>query len=181
MNELIDLLNGQYSEDMERASLEVLKKFDIDDVPVPIVRIMSELGFKVVVQNYEEDNLSGIIGIDFKLVDKFGSDKVISLNRKHQIGHQRFTMAHELCHYIFDFDRNSLEPYYDAYDTSQSDLDNEIRANTFAANLLMPKNVFKKKYEECKGMKKYDKVLELSKRFQVSGTAVTRRIEELRL
>ena len=89
-------------------------------------------------------------------------------------------MAHELCHYIFDFDRDSLEPYYDGYDTARADEANEMRANTFAANLLMPEWLFQQKYSEYSDLKQYDKVLQLSEDFQVSPTAVKRRIDELK-
>lgn len=180
INILIEELNRECREDMERASQEVLKEFAITSAPIPIVKIMSSLGFKVVLQNYEEENLSGIIGVDIKLFDKIGTDKIVSVSRKDTLGHQRFTIAHELCHYIFDFDRNSLEPYYDGYDASRAGAETEVRANTFAANLLMPKNIFIEQYERYISLPKYDLVLQLADEFKVSPTAVKKRMDELK-
>ena len=180
MRERIEVLNEKYSDDMKGAARKVLERFEAYTLPVPIVKIMSALGFKVFLQEYNEDTLSGIIGIDLKLMNKMGTDKVISVNKKDALGHQRFTMAHELCHYIFDFDRSSLSPYYDGYDTTKANLPTESRANTFAANLLMPEELFIEKYNECKNMQEYDKVIKLALDFQVSGTAVKKRIEELK-
>lgn len=180
MREIIELLKEEYSGDMKGAAKVVLEHFDAYVLPVPIVKIMSALGFKVILQEYNEPSLSGIIGIDLKLMNKMGSDKVISVNKKDALGHQRFTMAHELCHYIFDFDRNSLVPYYDGYDTKKADLQTESRANTFAANLLMPEELFVEKYREYSNMPEYDKVIRLASDFQVSGTAIKKRIEEVK-
>ena len=179
MNKLIEKLNRECSNDMEAASREVLKEFKISNAPVPIVKIMSSLGFKVVLQNYEEKNLSGIIGVDIELVDKIGTDKIVSVSRKDTLGHQRFTLAHELCHYIFDFDRDSLKPYYDGYDTAKADVETEVRANTFAANLLMPKEIFVAQYKMYLSLPKYDLVLKLADEFKVSPTAVKKRLDEL--
>ncbi len=178
---LIRELKENYSDNMEAAANIILKKFNISSIPIPIVKIMKLLDFEVIVQNYEfSSTLSGIIGIDYKLKDIYKSDKVISVNRKDNLGHQRFTMAHELCHYIFDFDRNNKLAYYDGYDTQNINQPAEKRANTFAANLLMPRDLFIKAYKDLSNLYLYDKVAELAKLFQVSETAISKRIDELR-
>ena len=89
-------------------------------------------------------------------------------------------MAHELCHYIFDFDRNNKLAFYDGYDTRNTNRPTEQRANTFAANLLMPKSLFIKAYTSLSDLYLYDKVAELARLFQVSETAITKRIDELK-
>lgn len=53
---------------------------------------MLVLGFKVLLQEYNEESLSGIIGIDLKFMSKMGSAKEISVNKKDALGHQRFTI-----------------------------------------------------------------------------------------
>ncbi len=181
VEKLIRDLNENYSDDMESAANKILKKFDISSAPIPIVKIMKLLGFEVIIQNYDfSPTLSGIIGIDYKLKDKYKTDKVISINRNDNLGHQRFTMAHELCHYIFDFDRNNKLAFYDGYDTRNTNRPTEQRANTFAANLLMPKSLFIKAYANLSDLYLYDKVAELARQFQVSETAITKRIDELK-
>lgn len=83
---------------------------------------------------------------------------------------KRFAAAHELGHYEMHKD---LHPVFS--DTEEDLLSwykggpHEMEANEFAAEFLMPSEVF---YNECKGKKFGPEVIEhLSKRFQISKTA----------
>lgn len=112
----------------------------------------------------------------------YDSDKVIAVNNKDNAGHQRFTMAHELAHYLFDFDVSKNIIYYNTYNTKENDSNIERRANFFAANLLMPEKIFKKEFQRVVVKSNlYVTVERLSDLFQVSGEAVRRRINELSL
>ena len=105
------------------------------------------------------------------------------INAYENRGHQRFTMAHELGHYIFDYDGKS--DFADEYSLDKERLtsETEIRVNRFAATLLMPKDIFTDKYKlfSLLGYKKETIVNELSDIFDVSETAILRRIGELGL
>lgn len=169
-------------DDMPSIANKILKAYYIEKMPVPIVQLAKKLCFSVFQQEFDKDNISGIIAIDPELREKFGNDKIITVNTKDNLGHQRFTIAHELAHYLFDFDENSSTQYYNAYDTTGSDNEIEERANFFAANLLMPRDEFVEKYNEYNGVfTLYDIVLKLSDDFQVSASAIKKRIEELSL
>ncbi len=75
------------------------------------------------------------------LVKKIGEDPTILLNAEDSTNRQRFTCAHELGHYVSRESDPSAYEYIDLRDTiwSASRVDpQEIWANAFAANLLMP-------------------------------------------
>lgn len=83
-----------------------------------------------------------------------------------------FVMAHELGHFelhrskskLFSDDDDTLNRWYEKNLSSE-----ETEANEFAAELLMPSDVF---YNECKGKKFNPAIIEhLADRFQVSKTA----------
>ena len=167
--------------EMPEVAQMILDRLGIEEVPIPIVAIMKSLNFQVVAGELK-DEISGIIGIDDDLAKNFKSSKVIAINNKDNVGHQRFTMAHELAHYLFDFDVSNQIVYYNTYNTFEDENEEERRANYFAANLLMPEKKFKKEFDNV-GIKNnlYVTVEKLSQIFQVSGEAVRRRISELSL
>ncbi|MCI8731050.1 MAG: ImmA/IrrE family metallo-endopeptidase [Lachnospiraceae bacterium] len=168
-------------EDMPSVTKIILGGLGIKKVPVPIVAIMKSLEFQVV-SGKMEDEISGIVAIDDALKKEFKSDKVIAINSKDNIGHQRFTMAHELAHYLFDFDVSNSITYYNAYNTKEDESESERRANYFAANLLMPEGIFREKFKQAVVENNlYLTVDNLSSIFQVSHEAVKRRIAELSL
>lgn len=167
--------------EMPEVAQMILDRLGIEEVPIPIVAIMKSINFQVVAGELK-DEISGIIGIDDDLAKNFKSSKVIAINNKDNVGHQRFTMAHELAHYLFDFDVSNQIVYYNTYNTFEDENEEERRANYFAANLLMPEKKFKKEFDNVVIKNNlYVTVEKLSQIFQVSGEAVRRRISELSL
>ena len=167
--------------EMPEVAQMILDRLGIEEVPIPIVAIMKSLNFQVVAGELK-DEISGIIGIDDDLAKNFKSSKVIAINNKDNVGHQRFTIAHELAHYLFDFDVSNQIVYYNTYNTFEDENEEERRANYFAANLLMPEKKFKKEFDNVVIKNNlYVTVEKLSQIFQVSGEAVRRRISELSL
>lgn len=156
------------------------------NIPLKIGNLVNTLGFKAIVNtNFKDKNLSGILGLNAnrKLGEDY-PDKIIMVNGNDNVGHQRFTIAHELAHYIFDAIHG--EEYYEAYyitDRNNANMIREYRANKFAANLLMPTILFIKRYQELSN-KTPDKdaiIINLARIFEVSLTAVQKRIKELDL
>lgn len=155
----------------------------------PIVAIAKHLGFVIFKgefenltgQNSDYRDASGMITIDGQLVENFGSDKVLVINPKENLGHRRFTIAHELAHYLFDFNETKQYRYVNFYRTNEVSNQVEIRASRFAA-LLMPVKLFKERYTyltNSKNITYYELVNKLADEFQVSPTAIVRRIDEL--
>ena len=107
------------------------KKFPVD--PITIAK---RLGLKVV----ETDLPKGNSGA---LVKQAGEDATIILDKKDHDNRKRFTSAHELGHYISRIESQDTTREY-AYIDLRSELssrgtnEEEVFANKFAANLLMP-------------------------------------------
>lgn len=174
-----DFRNKKYTVDnMGEVAEKVLDKFEIDQVPVPIISIIKKLGFQVYQQKME-DELSGFIVVDDQWKDRFGTNKLVLVNSEHNNGHKRFTIAHELAHYLFDYDEKKPS-YYNAYYKNSDRLPDERCANQFAANLLMPKNLFIDEYNKAKKLD-VNIVAMLADKFEVSAKAAERRLEELKL
>ena len=103
----------------------------------------------------------------------------------------RFVAAHELGHYLFDClgnpkyrDANCL--FTETYPKNNHNSEKEIRADRFAAELLMPHDLFKKQYINARDDKKYNPfgsqafIIEyLAKYFRVKKSSVIKRIGEV--
>jgi Zn-dependent peptidase ImmA (M78 family) len=146
-------------------------------VPVDIHSIAQEHNIAVRTENLE-DSVSGI------LVIKDGS-AVIGVNESHHPNRQRFTIAHEIGHFLLHNDKSNI--FIDAsptfYRDNKSSLgieSQEIEANMFAASLLMPEN-------ELRGLinnqhiDPYDDtaIRRLADQFKVSSQAITIRLIRL--
>jgi Zn-dependent peptidase ImmA (M78 family) len=104
-------------------------------VPVDVRAISGDCGTSVTEEELE-DSVSGFL----VLRDGRG---IIGVNRKHHPNRQRFTIAHELAHYLLHRDAASVfidaSPVFFRDETSsEGSKAQEIEANAFAAELLMP-------------------------------------------
>lgn len=169
--------------DMPARAQDVLKYFqgDENETGVPIVEILMKFGFKIYESNLEPDGLSAYIAVDPKFEEIYKSNKITCVHVKDNIGHKRFALAHELAHYLFDFNESEDLYYYNTYfPHKDEDKMEEKRANKFAANLLMPENAFLNKFKEYKELQsKADIVSALGQYFHVSPTAILKRFSEL--
>lgn len=121
-----------------KESLDVIKRH-WNTAPVDVFKIARELGIEVNRVPLPE-NISGRI----RRID--GDKFAIDVNRDHSTTRQRFTVAHEIGHYIYHRDllgKGTGDTL--AFRAEGTDLPNpnitatqERQANIFAANLLMP-------------------------------------------
>lgn len=158
------------------------------ETPVEIIEMCKHMGFSVFQQKLPKE-ICGYIAIDGELKDRFSTDRIISVNENESNKRRRFTVAHELGHFLFDFDPNTIQ-FYNAFehDHAQDQNPSEQRANRFAAELLMPAENFKKAYEKIfqkhssSSEQLYETIQELSDLFLVPPKAVEMRIKkELKL
>lgn len=131
--------------DMEGIATRILCETDNENsIIVPVVEIAKEFKFDTF-QKRMPWFLSGFIKINEKCKKKFRTDHVICINVKVNPYQQRFVIAHELAHYLFDYNHAS-STYYNTYIKNDHKTESERRANTFAANPLMPRTKFAKEY-----------------------------------
>ncbi len=149
----------------------------------PIVKIAKLFDFKTYKESLKE---SGDININGETKEKYGHDKVILVNREEELFHQRFVVAHELAHYLFDFlgniayeDKNIL--FADTYEKNKHETLQEKRANTFAAEIMMPKELFMRQYNVARQEDSNHMfiIMYLSKYFETSFDSIEKRIMEV--
>ncbi|MGU8414812.1 ImmA/IrrE family metallo-endopeptidase [Clostridium perfringens] len=109
--------------------------FDVIDSTDDILKKYNLLIFK-------EDigKLSGFIGYTESGVG------IICINYKRSLGHQNFTLAHEIGHFFLHKGVSNYDTDKDLY--SRSDIENE--ANSFANEILYPKHLFEADYKEIR-------------------------------
>lgn len=153
----------------------------LDKRKVPIIELAKIMGFKIYTAKFKDRNLSGTIGISKKLVNRYKSDKVIILNNQDTDEHILFTLCHELAHYIYDYESNAHNEYSNTYRTNEAINAKEMRANRFAASLLMPKESFKEAYSELSNNINDKNIIVqgLSDAFNAPKTAVRIRMKEV--
>ena len=125
-------------------------------------------------------------GVSGMLVIKDGQ-AVIGINARHHPNRQRFSLAHELGHYVLHREVASVfvdaAPVFFRDETSaDGSVRQEIEANAFAAELLLPEAALR----EQLGGRPVDAlddlaVRRLAARFGVSAQALTIRLTKLRL
>ena len=126
----------------------LLAEHQIVRPPVPVERLARDAGAKVIYQPYEEQSISGFLFRDSRRV-------VIGVNSRHSENRQRFTIAHELGHYflhelgdgVVHIDKAFQVRLRDDSSSQGTDIE-EIEANTFAAELLMPMDFVKHDFND---------------------------------
>jgi len=156
---------------------EIIKPH-LSERPVNIEAVIRALGIEL----DKKANLnSAIAGQIQKLSD--GKYK-ISVNKAEHYFRQRFTMAHELGHYIFHrpligdgVDDDKLYRSTEAGDFYNTKIQqyHETEANKFAASILMPAPLVKKDWDENPDLKY------LANLWQVSPSAMKIRLKSLRI
>jgi Zn-dependent peptidase ImmA (M78 family) len=169
--------------EIEGKVTDLLLKHGVDEPPVRVDKLARAEGLQIV-----EMAISGdISGALIRSTEVAG----IAVNAKQHPNRKRFTIAHELAHYLF---AHSNEDHIDwqfailRRDEKSSDAsdEREIEANAFAANLLMPTNFLKadlKRYTNFRGELELDEAARqaLARKYKVSEMAMTYRLVNLGL
>lgn len=151
----------------------------------PIVKIAKEFDFKTY-QETLKNGKSGDIHINGETSKKYGHDKIILVNKKDELFHQRFVVAHELAHYLFEFLGNPQYSnpnmmFVDTYRKDKHETPQERRANAFAAEIMMPRDLFIKQYKIAR--RESDNrmfiLMYLSRFFETSIDSIEKRIMEV--
>jgi Zn-dependent peptidase ImmA (M78 family) len=156
---------------------ELLARLDITSAPIPVEKIAKAQRAQVRFAPFD-DELSGMVYI------KDGVP-IIGVNSLHHPNRQRFTIAHELGHLEFDREMITNTIHVDkGFPGLMRDLKSatgtemiEIRANQFAAELLMPITLIEQALAGNQSDIDDDEPIEkLAKKFRVSKQALEYRI-----
>jgi len=149
--------------------------------PVPVDQIAESLNAIISFEPFEgKDDISGILYRD-------GKNTIIGINSAHAQTRQRFSIAHEIGHLMLHdkelfVDKVVRVNFRDNKSSLATDRE-EIQANTFAAELLMPKSLINAEIDRLiKKWQTFDKdelIGHLFKTFQVSPQAMEYRLINL--
>lgn len=162
---------------------EFCKKHNIKSYPVDILKICKDLDIVVCSQNLEH-GVSGLILISKDKIREYDNfKKVIVVNAKDSNSRKRFTIAHELGHYILH-KTDEMDYYAHRENNADSCSPKEIEANSFASEILMPAHLVNNVLENY-GLKEAgfsDEMIScISREFFVSQAAAEVRLTKLNL
>ncbi len=115
---------------------ELLTKYRIKAPPVPVDEIARKLGLEIESRRFDDAEFSGILVRE-------GGQAIVGVNASHAPTRQRFSVAHEIGHFLLhEGTRVFIDRGYNVNlrnrESSLGTNTEEIEANTFAANLLVP-------------------------------------------
>lgn len=142
----------------------IIKKLKIFEPPIPIEKVAALFSIKVVPYSNFPDHISGTI------IDQKGF-VMIGVNSNHSKVRQRFTIAHELAHFLLGHELGD-KIIDDVFDRPT---EKEREANEFAAELLIPKDMLE---EDIKTKRIKLKIPDLARRYEVSEQAMSIRLLE---
>lgn len=137
--------------------------------PVQVIPIATELGLKVYTVNNWDDDVSGMIIRDTARGGPSGY--AVYVNGNHPLVRRRFTIAHEIAHYMLH--RSLIGDGVKDDGLYRSKLSNtiEAEANRTSADILMPWSLINAKISEGKNT-----VVELADALQVSKSSMSIRL-----
>lgn len=171
--------------EVKKKAEDFCNKNGINSYPVEIVRICKENGLKVF-EEYLEPDVSGLIVVDEKNWSKYDTKQFILVNLAESAARRRFTIAHELAHFILHRNGNQLYAHRDMSNEGSVRSSIEQEANYFAANVLMPEALVREKVDDLKNeiwgtLPNFVLVREIADNFAVSESAAEVRLRQLEL
>lgn len=147
--------------------IDELKALSYAPFPIDLEAIYKLYNIEIIYEAMDKE-ISGIL-------EKRRSGWIVFVNQWHHLHRQRFTLAHELAHFFLH--RNIMQKFTDVSyfsRTNEKRSKMEIEADQFAANLLMPKEIFIEQIESGN-----NSISNLSDIFKVSMLAVKFRAKNL--
>ena len=157
---------------IEVTALALLERHDLLQEPVDVIALAQRMNITVYKATFEANGISGAIA---KRTEKSGR---IWVNRLEALTRQRFTIAHEIGHWVLHMVAGDALSDPQKLIEWRLDVDEmsirEVEANRFAAALLMPAPLVRSALEQLGS-----DVERLAQRFDVSTVAMTRRLTDL--
>jgi Zn-dependent peptidase ImmA (M78 family) len=175
-------LTDAFYKKIENQVDRLISEQGIKELPIPIEKIARAHDAEVVAFDLKE--ASGMLVVS----NKKGT---IGFNPSQSKGRQRFTIAHELGHFLLHsdtkkelfVDRDLIIKFRGEITYTPAELKQESEANAFAAAVLMPKSflVRELKNKKYKELAENELIDELAKSFEVSSLAMTYRLKDLNM
>ena len=163
---------------IEKKSLNLLIDNGMLKRPIKVEKLAKSIGLKIDYQDVD-DEVSGFLVLK-------DNKNIIGVNENHHAVRRRFTISHDLGHYMLHINEQALfVDYYKGnklYRSTSKEYNYKMerQANQFAASLLMPELLISEEIEKLSESMNYDRKLEkLSKLFQVSAQAMDFRLKAL--
>jgi Zn-dependent peptidase ImmA (M78 family) len=160
----------------QKEAERLIKLYDLEP-PIDARALAERLGINVQIRPFE-DNLSG-------LVIAANEEAVIGVNSNHARVRQRFTIAHEIGHFVlhrsektFFVDEASIF-FRESHSPAEAALERE--ANAFAAALLMPETAVRELAGDYVDIHDEAAIRRLAREFAVSPQALMIRLSNLQL
>ena len=153
--------------------------FLFEELAIKLDDLLKKEGIDLISYPFK-DEISGVLILD-------GEKKTIGVNKNSSNVRKRFTIAHELGHYMLHAQKSNMfmdniffRKKSEGYTSKEEKIEKE--ANYFAANILMPENLIKKEIAELDCDLHDDiTVASLANKFEVSSSAMTFRLINLGL
>ncbi len=167
---------------IEKEVEQVRERYGMTKLPVDVEELAQHMGVSIVWKELEEKTSGALFAQD--------GQAVIAVNNRHSQRRQRFTVAHELGHYVLHWKAGEkATAFVDGALSFRRDvrsqtgeLDVEMEANAFAAELLMPRlEVEKLTVAHQLDLNDEKAIRKLSTIFKVSEQALTVRLLSLGL
>ena len=163
---------------IRKEARELLAKFEIRKPPVPVQKLARGCGARIVLVPGNDDNIDGFLYW-------YGDEVVIGVNRDRAAVRRRFTIAHELGHLRLHeqrqihVDRGFRVRLRSGVSSEGTDWD-EMEANRFAAELLMPIDFLRNDLERQEfDLADDNELRSLARRYGVSTQALAIRLNGL--
>ena len=170
--------------EIEKAAEKLIQDLGINEAPIPVQQIAEGIGCLVKAFRDDTDGVSGVFMMN-------NNTPMIGYNSNQSEVRQRFTIAHELGHYILHNNNDPKEVFVDHKtlalfrdeNSSTGSSKIEQQANAFAAALLMPERFVT---EEVKNINvdltdESPELSRLAKKFNVSTIAMSIRLMNLHI
>jgi len=173
--ENFDNIFAQYTDSEYKVDEHMIEKFRTEyvkfakEIPFQVVEFANSLGIKVYLSDNFGSGERGKIQYDEEL-----QRYKIFINKKESTRIKLFTVAHEIAHAICDSEYLKTEKILTDGLLRRDSNKREVRANKFAAELLMPEGKFKEKWDDFRG-----NIKKIADYFDVSEAAIAVRASNL--
>jgi Zn-dependent peptidase ImmA (M78 family) len=153
----------------------IIEHFSDMEMPVPLKRIAEAVGITEIIGR-DTDSFEGVL-----VTTAAKSAGSIAYNEKSGRERRRYTIAHELGHFLLPFHgagAQCAKADLGVFKTSDLNCATEAEANRFAASLLMPQKFFARDIRQS-GAPEIEHILKLAKRYETSKEAAARRYTDL--